>query len=208
MLDVLSSQYRTSLRRLLQLADSVTPVPELRYEPLDSWVHEDNKVLLVGDAAAPYPLPGNYTISVAIEDASVLGALLGRVRANEQIPALLAAYDELRPARAADLARRDLHLLDGWQRLSLHQASPNADSDGVLDEDEAMLKRFEEYLHAVGYETFEAANYDCYEVAGDWLQQWPSLLQSSTTVLISPMVDVYRDVTVREHHDEGYYSEC
>jgi hypothetical protein len=142
-----------SLLRLASLIESATPLPELDYEPLESWVHEDSKVLLVGDAAAPFPIPGLYSVSVGFEDAEVLGALLGRVRKVENIPALLAAYDELRPDRAADLAKRERNQVAGWQQLT-SQGAPSQHAlatNGDVDEDEVALRKFEEYLQVVGY---------------------------------------------------------
>jgi hypothetical protein len=183
-------------QRLWGLIERAIPVPVLRYEPLDSWVHEDSKVLLTGDAASPYPLSGMYSSTSALENAEVLGVLFSRIHKPELIPALLAAYDELAPTRFIDIIRRELRQLDEVEQISLRQPGTvsHAVQHGPVDEETKHVQQMEALFEQCGYDNFEAATYDCHEVTTDWLQQWPSLLQNPA----SPSLDIRQEVVVDE----------
>ncbi|EPQ57084.1 FAD/NAD P-binding domain-containing protein [Gloeophyllum trabeum ATCC 11539] len=87
--------------------------------PLDTWVHSEGKVVLLGDAChpmLPYRAQGS---AMAIEDGAVIGNLLSRLTDRSQVPALLQAYQALRHPRAsatqasARLNQKIFHYHDG-----------------------------------------------------------------------------------------------
>lgn len=107
-------------------------------KPLKSWIHPDNRVVLLGDACHPMLvslwstiLPNVQTqdlhcqpyraqgAAMALEDAAVIGNLLSHLSNPSQLPTLLHAYERLRHSRTAKtqassrLNQRVFHLPDG-----------------------------------------------------------------------------------------------
>jgi len=105
--------------------------------PLNKWVHDSGRVILLGDACHPMvvryitDLPTEVIVDIrsqpyksqgsamAIEDAAVLGNLLSRISRISQLGPLLEAYQGLRLGRTASvqessrLSGQILHLPDG-----------------------------------------------------------------------------------------------
>ncbi|KAJ8521819.1 hypothetical protein ONZ45_g1524 [Pleurotus djamor] len=107
------------VQKLMALVPSTLIWPLLDRAPLKTWVHQDGKVALLGDAChpmLPYRAQGS---AMAVEDAAVLGNLLSRITHKSQLASLLYAYQSLRYPRATvtQLAARTnqhvFHLEDG-----------------------------------------------------------------------------------------------
>ncbi|KAJ3512367.1 hypothetical protein NLJ89_g3560 [Agrocybe chaxingu] len=111
--------FEPRVQKLLSLVDSALVWSLMDRKPLDSWVHKDSKVCLLGDACHPMLPYRAQGAAMAIEDAAVLGNLLSRVTQRNQVPALLQAYQDLRLPRATlaqDESRMNqltFHLEDG-----------------------------------------------------------------------------------------------
>ena len=108
-------------------------------KPLETWVHPDGRVALLGDACHPMLVSVSDLLSaryedqyssftqpyraqgaaMAIEDAAVLGSLFSHLSHDSQIPILLKAYENLRLERTAKTQassrrnQRIFHLPDG-----------------------------------------------------------------------------------------------
>ncbi|KAJ7222831.1 hypothetical protein B0H12DRAFT_298791 [Mycena haematopus] len=90
------------IQKLLKLVNKTYVLPLNYREPLDKWVHADGKVILLGDACHP-TLPSRAQGSaMAVEDAAVLGSLLGRLSHRTQLPTLLRAYQDIRYERTRE----------------------------------------------------------------------------------------------------------
>ncbi|KAF8209749.1 hypothetical protein K438DRAFT_195741 [Mycena galopus ATCC 62051] len=107
------------VQKLLKLVDKTYILPLMYREPLEKWVHVDGKVVLLGDACHP-TLPSRAQGSaMAVEDAAVLGFLLGRLSHRMQLANLLRAYQDIRYKRtretqlAAFANHHIFHLEDG-----------------------------------------------------------------------------------------------
>ncbi|KAF7342747.1 FAD/NAD-binding domain-containing protein [Mycena sanguinolenta] len=107
------------IQKLLKLVQKTYILPLKYREPLDRWVHPHGKVVLLGDACHP-TLPSRAQGSaMAVEDAAVLGSLLGHLSHRTQLPALLRAYQDIRYERTretqlAGYANHHIfHLVDG-----------------------------------------------------------------------------------------------
>ncbi|KAE9409683.1 FAD/NAD(P)-binding domain-containing protein [Gymnopus androsaceus JB14] len=90
--------------------------------PLETWVHAQGRVTLMGDACHPMLPYRAQGAAMAIEDAEVLGKLFSHVTHHKQIPSLLKAYESIRFERATTTQRRSTesrefwHLSDGAQQ--------------------------------------------------------------------------------------------
>ncbi|KUJ09262.1 FAD/NAD(P)-binding domain-containing protein [Mollisia scopiformis] len=73
--------------------------------PLNTWVSESGKVVIIGDAAhgmLPYMAQG---AAVSIEDAAALAEAVSRARSNDDLLHLLKAFETVRKPRCEDISR-------------------------------------------------------------------------------------------------------
>ena len=125
------------VRKLLGFVQSTLKWRLMDRKPLDKWIHDSGRVILLGDACHPMLVryivdlflgitadirPKPYRAqgaSMTIEDGAVLGNLLSRISHISQLSPLLKAYQDLRLPRTAEvqgssrLNQRIFHLPDG-----------------------------------------------------------------------------------------------
>ena len=125
------------VRKLLGFVQSTLKWRLMDRKPLDKWIHDSGRVILLGDACHPMLVrfitnlllgviidirPKPYIAqgaSMSIEDGAVLGNLLSRFSHISQLRSLLKAYQDLRLPRTAEvqgssrLNQRIFHLPDG-----------------------------------------------------------------------------------------------
>ncbi|KAF8056634.1 hypothetical protein FPV67DRAFT_1530835 [Lyophyllum atratum] len=92
--------WETRIQKLMALAKSTLNSKIMYRPPLDTWVHPAGRMVLIGDACHPMLPYRAQGAAMAIEDAAVLGNLLGRISSRDEISSLLYAYQELRYPRA------------------------------------------------------------------------------------------------------------
>jgi salicylate hydroxylase len=95
------ADWEPRVRKLLALVPSTMNWTLMDRAPLDTWVHRDGKVALLGDSChpmLPYRAQGS---AMAVEDAAVLGNLFSRISSRKQIGPLLHAYQAIRYDRAS-----------------------------------------------------------------------------------------------------------
>lgn len=107
------------IQKLLSLIPSTLKWKLMDRAPLETWVHKDGRLALLGDSChpmLPYRAQGS---AMAIEDAAVLGNLFSRLSSHAQIAPLLHAYESIRYERATNtqasscLNQVIFHLPDG-----------------------------------------------------------------------------------------------
>ncbi len=122
------SDFAPVVRRLLDLAPEGEVCEwKLRiHEPLPTWVH--GSVALVGDACHPTLPHLAQGAAQAIEDAAVLGVVLGKLLTKEIAPTsesinrCMRVYEKIRKERAETLVEwaaasaRELHLAEGKEK--------------------------------------------------------------------------------------------
>ncbi|KAG2015097.1 salicylate hydroxylase, variant 2 [Coprinopsis cinerea AmutBmut pab1-1] len=112
-------QFEPRVRKLLELVTSAMVWSLKDRQPLESWVHPEGKVCLLGDACHPMLPYRAQGAAMAIEDAAVLANLLSRSPSKKTLPAVLKAYQDLRHSRAtatqtaSRLNQHIFHLPDG-----------------------------------------------------------------------------------------------
>jgi salicylate hydroxylase len=145
------SNWDPKLRTILSLTDSCMKWKLQISDPSDlsTWVHPRGTFCLLGDAAhatLPYLAQG---AALGVEDGGVLGGLLGKIQSKEDVPRVLALYEEMRRSRtsavveASTKQRSIFHMRDGPQqedrdRIMLTYPSqpghPNPWADPVMQE--------------------------------------------------------------------------
>lgn len=167
------------LQKLLGLVRIDTVTPQLSDRPLESLIHDSNKVILVGAAAHLIPDGQTQNVAMGIEDAAILGNLFSRLRSPDQLPSLVSAYEEIRLPRAAEVLASEIGkldqvtFLDGSELQAIRDKGLRAAlSQAVLawdQADEEMLReQWEEHIHMF--------DYDADEVAEDWWIKWGNLM--------------------------------
>jgi len=92
--------WNITIEKLMGLIPSPLEWKLIDRDPLPSWIHEDGKLVLLGDSChpmLPYRAQGS---AMAIEDAAVLGNLFSNCSHRSQITPLIHAYQSLRYDRA------------------------------------------------------------------------------------------------------------
>jgi salicylate hydroxylase len=140
------------LKKLLSLAGTCQKWKLQNSDPsaLPTWVHPHGTFCLLGDAAhatLPYLAQG---AAISVEDGAVLGGLLGKIRSKNDVPRVLALYEQLRRPRTSAVVlgstkqQSIFHLHDGPEQeerdrimLSQHppqRGHPNQWADPVMQE--------------------------------------------------------------------------
>ncbi|KAH6897967.1 hypothetical protein BKA70DRAFT_746493 [Coprinopsis sp. MPI-PUGE-AT-0042] len=107
------AEFEPRVKKLLDLVPSTMLWSLMDRLPLETWVHSDGKVCLLGDACHPMLPYRAQGAAMALEDAAVLGNLLARITSQSELPTLLKAYQTLRHPRASAVqaaSRQNQHI--------------------------------------------------------------------------------------------------
>ncbi|KAH0585628.1 hypothetical protein H2248_008849 [Termitomyces sp. 'cryptogamus'] len=169
-----SSEIR--LQKLGELATHATCVPVQDFKALDEedWVHESGRMLLIGEAAHPYPPGAIQTCAMAIEDGAVLAKLFSHLRSPDQITSFLYAFESLRLNRCTTVCTKefgDIYFMTmplGPQQEGRdnHFRSKRDRGLNVLDAESA------EEECPQWTEIKEVFGYDAEDEADNWWQEW------------------------------------
>lgn len=122
----------------MNLIDFTLKWPLLSATPLNRWVHNDAKMLIIGDAAhamVPYMSQGKYLnrpkynepelirlhtgAAMAVEDAAALAAVLDRLSEKSELSRALSVFERVRKLRTSQMQEASLvnaklwHFADG-----------------------------------------------------------------------------------------------
>ncbi|KAJ7502600.1 hypothetical protein B0H11DRAFT_2274728 [Mycena galericulata] len=97
------------ITRLAALAGPATCLQIKNHSKLRSWVSASGKVLLLGEAAHPFPIISLHTYSIAIEDGAFIGKIFSHTRNPSRVREFLGAFEENRRPRCLhiDLAEKE-----------------------------------------------------------------------------------------------------
>ncbi|TFK50180.1 FAD/NAD(P)-binding domain-containing protein [Heliocybe sulcata] len=166
----------TSEGRLQKLASLACAPARLRVtEPvaLDDWVHNDGRLLLIGDAAHTLPPGCIQGSAMGVEDAAVLAKLFSHLRSEDQIRNFLYAFQDLRQKRCSDVLKQEMGNL-------LFMTMP----PGSMQEarDQSMTQKHEAGLNVLGSdadgateqweEIKEIFGYEAEDEADNWWVKW------------------------------------
>ncbi|KAG1725404.1 uncharacterized protein EDB91DRAFT_1168325 [Suillus paluster] len=125
------------IQKLLAMIPSTLNWKLMDRDPLETWIHKDGKLVLLGDSChpmLPYRAQGS---AMAVEDAAVLGNLFSHLAHRSQIVPLLHAYQSIRYDRAtatqdaSRLNQHSFHLPDGPQQEERDQQMRAAMEDAL-----------------------------------------------------------------------------
>ncbi|ESK91893.1 FAD/NAD(P)-binding domain-containing protein [Moniliophthora roreri MCA 2997] len=167
-------RFEPSVRKLLQLAEYTIPTSYANRPLFDSLVCDNGHLVLVGEAAHPLVPGGVQPTAMCLEDAEILGSLLSRIQAKEDLPRLLSAYEELRLPRCREADRYE-------NRNRLMFTLPKGPEQKLRD---AKLrwgtagwdKMSEQSFWDIWGEELKFYPFDASEKADDWWTKWGALV--------------------------------
>ncbi|KAG6837396.1 hypothetical protein H0H93_010014 [Arthromyces matolae] len=173
-------KFEPRVRKLLHLARNFNTHLLVSRPHLDHFVCDRARLVLVGEAAHPMLHGGQHTTALCIEDAETLGNLFSGVQSQDQIPQLLAAYEELRQARCITTEeiekrlRSTLMLPAGEARQQRDMKLRNAMA--CQEWDHMDEKTFKETYS----DELKLFLYDATEKVEDWWTKWGPLILRGT----------------------------
>ncbi|THH07114.1 hypothetical protein EW145_g3617 [Phellinidium pouzarii] len=120
--------FEPRVQKLLSLVDQTLRWRLVERMPLETWVHPEGRVALLGDACHPMLPYRAQGAAMAIEDAAVLGSLLLHLEepAHRHLPRLLAAYESLRLRRTSET--QETSALNRMRRAMLADAQTEVET--------------------------------------------------------------------------------
>ncbi|KAI0362945.1 FAD/NAD-P-binding domain-containing protein, partial [Pilatotrama ljubarskyi] len=144
------------------------------HDDLEDWVSNDPRLVLVGEAAHPFPPGTIQATAMAIEDGGVLAKLFSHLLEERQVESFLDAFQELRQSRVRHVRLREFSNV-------LYMTLP--EGEAAEERDRSMRAKA-----AAGINVLEGASdgdatknwdemevifgYDCEDHADDWWIKW------------------------------------
>ncbi|KAF7371324.1 FAD-binding-3 domain-containing protein [Mycena sanguinolenta] len=178
--------------RIRNLAELTGPATCIQREPsqLESWVSESGRVLVLGDAAHPFPPGATQAYAAALEDAAFIGKIFSHTKNPTRVPDFFRAFQEHREPRVSHIRQVEEEYLNNILM---------PDGEVKVKRDAAMRAR-----HAVGQNVMDGDlehmmedvrimfGYDSGDDADEWWMTWGRYLDASE---LSPPQDAFRITT-------------
>ncbi|KAI0064950.1 FAD/NAD-P-binding domain-containing protein [Artomyces pyxidatus] len=207
--DVLSSEqvtpyFDTAEPRLRKIATLASPsrIRVTERVLLEDWVHDSGRLLVVGEAAHPFPPGAIQASSMSLEDASVLAKLFSHLREEEQIPSFLYAFQNLRhdrcqKNRVLDMANIYFMTMPDGEQAGMRDKMMRAKHDSgrdVLggDDGDGNVAQWDENRELFGY--------DAEDEADNWWVQWGLLRERSKASNVGALDIFSLDIAVQKSH--------
>ncbi|KAI0750055.1 FAD/NAD-P-binding domain-containing protein [Daedaleopsis nitida] len=160
------------LQPIIKNARKAVRVTVREYSDIEDWVEDDGRLVLIGEAAHPFPPGTIQATAMAVEDGAVLAKLFSHLAEERQIESFLYAFQDLRQARTREVRASEFG-------NAFFMAMP--DCDASRQRDAGMRQLGEQGVNVLegGGEAsgaFEEVRtifgYDCEDEADDWWVQW------------------------------------
>ncbi|KAJ7657378.1 hypothetical protein DFH06DRAFT_1328190 [Mycena polygramma] len=164
------------MQKLVAHAGPSTCVQFKEHCDLDSWVSASGKVVVIGEAAHPFPPISLHSCSVAIEDGACIGKLFSHTQNPKRVKEFLHAFQEHRKPRCAHIRQSEqnhvdfITLPDGEQQIARDATmrANHAAGLNVLDTPESDMQSIWDDMRLVfGYDPADAAD--------EWWVSWGRL---------------------------------
>ncbi|KAJ7159071.1 hypothetical protein C8R43DRAFT_359147 [Mycena crocata] len=175
-------------QKLAALAGPTTCLQVQDHYELESWVSSSGRVMVLGEAAHPFPPASLHCYSAALEDGAFIGKIFSHTRDRNRIPEFLYAFQEHREARC--LRIRDIEkgyiagfitLPDGEMQVERDAAmrANHAAGRNVIDSPESELQQMLD-------DTRMIFGYDPSDDADEWWMTWGRYRSGSGTEAAEP----------------------
>ncbi|KAI0700907.1 hypothetical protein BC835DRAFT_1325529 [Cytidiella melzeri] len=177
------------LRKLAESASSVTCVPLGQPPEVEPWVR--GRVVLVGEAAHPFPRVAVHGAALNVCDAGALGALFMKLHTNEQIDSFLKAFESLRRPRTKKVLQ--IEMLNIYYLALPPGEFKDARDNGLRtrgaagkDMFSAMSSEDEDVVKQQWDNDKMLFSYDAEEHALEWWNDWGLLNERANDAVIVP----------------------
>ncbi|KAG6915296.1 hypothetical protein DXG01_012274 [Tephrocybe rancida] len=178
------SKPAASLQKLGKLAERATCTTARAHPELEEWVHQSGHMVVLGEAAHPLPPGSVQATAMTIEDAAVLARLFSHLRAADQIPSFLCAFQDLRQRRCSSVTSKEAGILE-YMTMPSGDAQRQRDDTMRLKRDAGLgiLEASEEAEESAEWvEIKEVFGYDAEDEADNWWVQWGLLRERANGV--------------------------
>ncbi|EIW63927.1 FAD/NAD-P-binding domain-containing protein [Trametes versicolor FP-101664 SS1] len=171
-----------TLRWVLPTVKPAVRLSVRQHEDLDEWISHEPRLVLVGEAAHPFPPSTIQANAMAIEDGAVLAKLFSHLQEKRQIVNFLYAFQDVRQARVNHVRAQEYSVLymmilggDAAEVRNAAMKAKAAEGKNVLAGDDSnATKQWEEMSVIFGY--------DCEDQADDWWVKWGILRERALSV--------------------------
>ncbi|KAJ7695758.1 hypothetical protein B0H17DRAFT_426680 [Mycena rosella] len=171
------------IRKLAALAGSANCVQSQDHHELESWVSASGKVLVLGEAAHPFPPASLHAYSVCLEDGAFIGKIFSYARNPERIPEFFYAFEEHRRSRCSRIREAEkqyigvITLPDGelQVRRDVSMRANHAAGRDVMEGEESNLQQMLDDMRMV-------FAYDPADDADEWWMSWGRFRDSANIV--------------------------
>ncbi|KAF8155333.1 hypothetical protein K438DRAFT_1987048 [Mycena galopus ATCC 62051] len=190
------------LKNLFPLvSESVRRKPVMECEPLEDWVSQHGRLILVGTGAHPIP-PGSVQESaMSLEDGAVLARLFTHLLSRDQITQFLWAFQDIRQTRCGAVAKSATNCMH-------YMCMPKGEEQEARDATMRAKKAAGvQVLQAGGdqeetpewQEVKEVFGYDAEDEADNWWIGWGSLKYKSAAAELGGSIGIQVEQTVSNH---------
>ncbi|KAG1838188.1 hypothetical protein DFJ58DRAFT_814536 [Suillus subalutaceus] len=171
------------LLKMAKLAATPACVQVKMILPIEDWVDEHGRMVIIGEAAHPLPAGSLQGGAMAVEDAAVLAKLFSHLRNQDQILTVLHAFQDLREDRCASVMHTEqcnLHFQmmpagPQQERCNQEMRARTAQGGSVFGVSEAS-EQWEQLKELWGY--------DADDEADDWWAKWGLLRERAKQRLL------------------------
>ncbi|KAI0812477.1 hypothetical protein BC629DRAFT_1589237 [Irpex lacteus] len=162
------------LRKIVESASIITCSRLCEPPQVKPWIHPEGRVLLVGDAAHPFPRAATHGPAMNIGDAGALGTLFSHLHSDSQIDTFLTAFETLRRDRVKKVLPIELmntyHIVMPDEELrEQRNAAFRERRDAGLD---AFSGEKDDFAVALWENDKTIFSYDAEDAAEEWWNDW------------------------------------
>jgi len=117
------------IRKLAALAGPATCIQIQDRYKLESWVSKSGRVVVLGEAAHPFPPASLHTYSIALEDGAFIGKIFSHTQNRTRIPEFLHAFQEHREPRCSHIRDTEKQYIGG---ITLPDGEMQAGRDAAM----------------------------------------------------------------------------
>ncbi|KAF7300700.1 FAD-binding-3 domain-containing protein [Mycena chlorophos] len=166
------------IERLAQLATSPATCVQIKNSHhLESWVSSSSNVVLLGEAAHPFPTVSLHTYSIAIEDGAFIGKIFSHTRNASRIREFLNAFEEVRKPRCSHIYQSEKTYIDV---MALPDSPMQQARDSAMRANDAAGRNLmdsgdEDSLQTMWDDMRMVFDYHPADAADDWWMAWGRL---------------------------------
>ncbi|KAJ3522425.1 hypothetical protein NM688_g8876 [Phlebia brevispora] len=156
------------LAKFVENASLAVRVRMMDYGMAEDWVHEtSDRLLIIGEAAHPFPPGALQTAAMSMEDAAVLGKLFSHLKSEDQIGNMVCGFQDIREERCKMALEREVYRAQVFTLKKGPEQEARDKTLRLLNKD----KGFDLGLYSLEEPRVLFA-YDCEDQGEEWWQSW------------------------------------